>query len=690
MNFQISNLKIFDVANRSRAISFITEVLCAAIFLSSAASMTNAAITWSGDVNPADPTTWTAKTNGSIGSSYTGTVTVDSGSELLNSRAFLGHDPGSTGTVTITGSGSKWTIYSLLRVGYFGSGSLNIQAGGQVNSTDSIVGGNSGSNGMVMVSGIGSMWTNSGDLLVGDTGSGTLTVSDGGTVTVNSGLFASLNSLFGNGVILTNGAVLDVDVLFDATHGLQKTIAFGTNGAINLNQNENGVLGAGYKGNGTVIIAQGIVVASVGGYLGYQSGSIGTATVTGTGSKWNNSRSLFIGNLGNGTLNIEAGGQVINSGGVLGYQYGSSGTATVSGDGSQWINSGSLYVGDEGTGTLNIGIGSGSGGLASIGVLYLGLGHTAKGICNLDGGTLQVGHITRGSGSTNFNWIDGTIRNYDATTNLTIYNLRLKLGATGLHVFNIDSGRTGTVDAILSDATSGGTLEKQGAGLLILTAANTYTGGTTISEGTLALSSTGTLASSLIDVGSGATFDVSAKSGGFTLGTGKTLKGSGTVVGSLVINGIHAPGSSPGIETVRGNYSMLGELQIELMGKAAGTGYDQVLLPVNGTTKYNATLGGILILDWTGMNGSTGSTKLWIVKNDTFGTLSGTFGNYANGAALGMHDGWDWRLWYGADAATGKLFGGNDVVIAAVPEPMGVVLLGIGALLLLGWAWRRR
>jgi autotransporter-associated beta strand protein len=319
-------------------------------------------------------------------------------------------------------------------------------------------------------------------------------------------------------------------------------------------------------------------------------------------------------------------------------------------------------------------------------------GYPYAGTCNLGyGGTLQTGTISC-SGPANFNWNDGTIRNLDANTDLSIYSysasLALKIAATGTHAFYIDSGRSGTVSAYLEDATTGGSLTKQGAGLLTLSGYNSYSGSTTITAGTLALINWSSLASSLIDVQSGATFDVSARRGGFTLDIGKTLKGSGTIVGNLIIKGNHAPGNSPGIETVKGNYSMLGQLNIELAGTTAGTGYDQVLLPLNGSTNYNATLSGTLSLDWTGLSGSTDTTKLWILENDTTGTLSGAFKNYVNGASLGNHDGRDWFLWYGADAATGNTTGGNDVLIASVPEPSTIIMLtlALGGLL---W-WRRR
>ena len=76
-------------------------------------------------------------------------------------------------------------------------------------------------------------------------------------------------------------------------------------------------------------------------------------------------------------------------------------------------------------------------------------------------------------------------------------------------------------------------LLKTGAGVLTLSAANTYTGNTLINAGTLALSSSGSLAgSSNIVVAGGATFDVSGAGGAFALGAGQTLGNSSA--GALV------------------------------------------------------------------------------------------------------------------------------------------------------------
>jgi fibronectin-binding autotransporter adhesin len=613
-----------------------------------------------------DGSRWNSNTSIYVGYHGNGALNIESGGMVSNAgyyNNYLGYGSGTTGTATITGSGSKWACSFDFIAGFYGSGILNIKDGGQVSNNDARIGYYSGSTGAATIDGDGSCWTNSGYLYVGLFGNGTMNVQGGGLV-----------SAYG--------------VELGWNPGSTGTATIAGPGSKLISSND---LTVGSSGNGTLRIEAGGQVSNptTAGILGMSSGSTGTVMVTGTGSAWSINSAIYVGYSGSGMLNVEAGGLVSNTDGFLGDQSGSSGSATVTGANSTWISSGKLTVGNFGNGTLSIGNGNASGGLVTARTLKLASDVNAVGVCSMNGGTLQAQQISCGFGSTTFNWNDGTIRNYDVNTNLTVAGgLVLNLAATGTHAFNIDSGRTGSVSAILSDVTSGGTLTKLGGGSLTLARANTYTGSTTISAGTLALGSAGSLASPLIDVGPGATFDVSAESGGFALAAGRTLKGSGTIAGGLTINGIHAPGNSPGIETVRGNYNMLGTLQLELMGTTAGTGYDQVLL--SGTGKYSASLGGTLSVDWTGMNGSDNNTTLWILKNDTLGTLSGTFGNYVNGATLGSHDGREWFLWYGADSATGSFTGGNDVVIAAVPEPTTLITFGSGVAGLAIWACRPR
>ena len=59
-----------------------------------------------------------------------------------------------------------------------------------------------------------------------------------------------------------------------------------------------GNLKVGDSGIGTLNVAESGVVSNTNGYLVDKSGSTGMATVTGAGSKWNNSRALWVGNSG--------------------------------------------------------------------------------------------------------------------------------------------------------------------------------------------------------------------------------------------------------------------------------------------------------------------------------------------------------------------------------------------------------
>ena len=115
-----------------------------------------AAITPLGDVEPANPTTWTSSTYAYIGNTANGTLTVNGGSNLLSNTAFIGYNNGVTGMATVDGIGSTWTGYNLY-VGNFGIGTATISGGGYAGfSHYCLIGSSGGATSVMNVSGAGS------------------------------------------------------------------------------------------------------------------------------------------------------------------------------------------------------------------------------------------------------------------------------------------------------------------------------------------------------------------------------------------------------------------------------------------------------------------------------------------------------------------------------------------------------
>ena len=137
-----------------------------------------------------------------------------------------------------------------------------------------------------------------------------------------------------------------------------------------------------------------------------------------------------------------------------------------------------------------------------------------------------------------------------------------------------------TLTGVLSG--TGGAMTKTGGGTLSLLATNTYSGNTTISAGTLTLGASGMVASPVVSVATGATLsaglstafsagtaqvsladgsylDVSGAAG-FNLNSGKTIAGSGTVVGSVTNQSGSAlsPGNTMGVLTFSNGLAQVG------------------------------------------------------------------------------------------------------------------------------------
>jgi T5SS/PEP-CTERM-associated repeat protein len=350
-------------------------------------------ITPYGDVFPSDPSTWDNSTTGYIGNTASGTLTVDGGSGLLSLCGYIGYGSAATGVVNIAGSGSTWNFVQTgdsLYAGNSGSGTLSITSGGSVNNFFgySYIGYNSGSTGLVTVDGTGSTW-NSGVLLVGGSGSGTLSVTNGGTLSgiayigYGSGSTGVVTvdgtgSTWGSGGInvgYAGGGTLSISSggNVSSSDGCAIGDYSGSQGVVTVDGvgstwTHGGSLFVGNSGGGALSITNGGSASTANGpnsssYIGYSPGSTGVVTVDGAGSTWTNtgygylgSGDVYVGNSGSGAVNITNGGTVSVSGTTyVGFALGSTGTINFGTNGGT-LTTKSLCASPSqlaGTGTIN-------------------------------------------------------------------------------------------------------------------------------------------------------------------------------------------------------------------------------------------------------------------------------------------------------------------------------------------------
>ncbi len=324
-----------------------------------------------------------------IGQNAVGTLAISDGSMVFSNTTQLGDGNTNSGAIgnafgssgsaaTVTGAGSTWINNGELYVGGFGDGSLLISNGGLVSNTNGYISATSiGVNGTVTVTGNESTWVNTGFLSVGPVGNGSLLISDGGTVyaTDDSSIGYELGGQ-GTVTITGNNSILEI-------------IA--------------GQLVIGAEGNGSVFISNGGQLSNSNAAIGSSSGGVGTVTVTGANTAWNNPGSLGIGLAGSGSLMIAAGGQVLDGMAGIGSYSGGIGTVTVDGQNSAWTNTYVLGIGLAGSGSLMIS----SGGLVTSGNAAIGSYSGGFGTVTVDGqssiwnntGSIGLGIGVAGNGS---------------------------------------------------------------------------------------------------------------------------------------------------------------------------------------------------------------------------------------------------------------------------------------------------
>jgi len=405
-----------------------------------------------------------------------------------------------------------------------------------------------------------------GDAIVIGSGTNTLNIS-GGTV---------LNSQYGNYAINTSGGTNIINV------------TGGNVGKIYLGGGTNTLEGGGFSSS--VTLASGATAKVIA--AGSDVSDITTFDNFG-GLTIESGRSLTVSTFTNessGTLTLNGGAKLIAS--TLNLLDGS----TIAGAGT--LSSGANPLALSG-GSISATVG-GTGGLvkSGTGTLTLTGANTYSGGTTVNGGTLSIAYGALGGGDVTL--AEGTTIQF-AGSNFTTTN---DFHITGDPVFDVADGTTQTVSGVIDDATPSnpGIVEKTGAGALVLSGANTYSGGTTIEAGVLQLG-VDSVFSTLGDPTSGIVSSA--------IGTGTLTFGGGTLETSLdtiIANAID-------LNTADGTIALDGH-QVSLAGLISGT---------HGLTVTDSTGGGTLVFadasnSLSGISVSGTGTRIRESANGDFGS----------------------------------------------------------------------
>ncbi|MDP6637397.1 MAG: PEP-CTERM sorting domain-containing protein [Phycisphaerae bacterium] len=613
----------------------------------------------------------------------------------------LGHAAGNTGAGTHTVSGAQSpTVGDDLVVGYDASGTLSIVGGGSVSGSNGYIGCEIGSDGAVTVDGDGSSWTNSDGLLVGNEGTGELNVVNGGLVEVGQTTYVSASAgssgrinfndgtlttggfmvdpadLSGEGVIHTNGLVSDVDLVFDAGHGLTQALMLnepGQNITVNLDADGSGPMGVGYRGSGSMLISGGLDLESSAGCLGWQSGSSGAATVDGAGSTWTSSGGIYVGGSetsagGTGLLTLQNSG-VVQGGSLL--KVWDAGTVDVINSGKVVVGGpaaaadGSLTIGSDAAGELSI---VGGGGVSNTDG-YVGLSVGASGTATVDG----AGSTWTNSGGL---YIGGDDTSAGGTGLLTLQNSGVVLAGSLLKVWD-----SGTVNVTSGQLFAGGSgFDLPGGWVLVgtdATGAMSIVGGGSVSsdkgiiaylsgsDGTVTVDGAGSswTNSSALNVGNEGTGELNVVSGGSVSNTDGYIGYAGSADGTATVDGAGSTWTNSGDLYIGGSSHSAGgtgELTVVNGGSVSNT---------NVWIGYARSSDGTVTVDGDGSSltnsrylivGYSGTGELNVVSGGSVSTRYGRIGSAsgADGTVTVDGDGSSWTnsddLGIG-DGGTGQL-----------------------------------
>ncbi|WP_144113246.1 autotransporter domain-containing protein [Paraburkholderia sp. BCC1886] len=269
--------------------------------------------------------------------------------------------------------------------------------------------------------------------------------------------------------------------------------------------------------------------------------------------------------------------------------------------------------------------------------------NTYTGVTTLTDGNLVLGNSSAiGTGA-----LDTTNATVTYLDGIDIANA-VKLGSNT--TLDVDGANTATQSGVIGETGGSFGIDKTGTGTLVLNGANTYTGATTVSAGTLQVgSSAGSSASLASDV---------------QVAAGATLAGYGTVDGSVVNNGVVRPASGGGTLSVTGNYTQSADASLSI-----GVGNGAV---ATGSTSSDSGYGRLVV---GGSATLAAGSSVSLVKTGSYAFAPGQRFVVVDASASGTNYNAS-TLDYSAQDYSGLLFGTSvtndgrsDLVVSLAGQP---------------------
>ncbi|EIP8354597.1 autotransporter-associated beta strand repeat-containing protein [Salmonella enterica] len=294
--------------------------------------------------------------------------------------------------------------------------------------------------------------------------------------------------------------------------------------------------------------------------------------------------------------------------------------------------------------------------------------------------------------------IDDTGKQYELTTALTWYADRDDAVTDAHGTFNLTNADGSfavntvleNVDATLDPASATGwdgtSLIKQGAGTLILNAENTYTGGTTISGGTLVATNVDALGSgdvtddATLELNTGGTFDNAISGSGQVVKSGDktlTLSGSNTYTGgttisegTLVASNVEALGTGDVTDNATLEMNTGGDFDNAISGSGQVVKSGDETLTLSGANSYT---GGTTISGGTLVASNVEALGTGDVTDNATLALNagGDFTNNISGSGQVVKSGDDTLTLSGSNTYTGGTTISGGTLVASNVEALG-------------------